>query len=80
MSAIMIVGALIMNTGTAISQSEPTIAPPPAPSSDNTRRLLIRFLTDSEFPPFHYYDEEGVLTGFDVDLARAICVEAGIQR
>jgi polar amino acid transport system substrate-binding protein len=79
MSAIMIVGALIMNAVPAASQSEPTIAPPPAPTSDGTRRLLIRFLTDSEFPPFHYYDEEGVLTGFDVDLARAICVEAGTQ-
>ncbi|HWV80059.1 MAG TPA: transporter substrate-binding domain-containing protein [Hyphomicrobiaceae bacterium] len=36
-------------------------------------------MTDSEFPPFHYYDEDGVLTGFDVDLARAICLELGTQ-
>ena len=79
MSAIMIVGALTIPSNPAASQSEPTIAPPPAPSSGGSRRIVIRFLTDSEFPPFHYYDEEGVLTGFDVDLARAICVEAGTQ-
>ena len=57
----------------------PSIAPPPAPPGVGPRRFAIRFLTDSEFPPFHYYDEDGVLTGFDVDLARAICLELGTQ-
>jgi len=33
----------------------------------------IRFITDSDYPPFHYYDEVGSLTGFNVDLAQAIC-------
>lgn len=41
------------------------------------RRVAIRFLTDSDFPPFHYYDEDNVLTGFNVDIARAICLELG---
>ncbi len=40
------------------------------------RRFVIRFLTEGEFPPFNYYDDEGVLTGFNVDLARAVCLEA----
>ena len=48
---------------------------PPAETSDLPRRVAIRFLTDSDFPPFHYYDEEGVLTGFNVDMARAVCLE-----
>jgi polar amino acid transport system substrate-binding protein len=39
------------------------------------RRLVLRFLTEADFPPFNYYDDEGVLTGFNVDLARAICLE-----
>lgn len=43
--------------------------------TDQTRRVAIRFMTDSDYPPFHYYDEEGVLTGFNVDMARAICLE-----
>lgn len=33
----------------------------------------IRFITDTDYPPFHYYDEVGALTGFNVDLAQAIC-------
>ena len=57
----------------------PSIAPPPAAPGTGARRFVIRFLTDSEFPPFHYYDEDGVLTGFDVDLARAVCLELGTQ-
>lgn len=43
----------------------------PAPA----RRVVIRFLTDSDFPPFNFYDEDGALVGFNVDLARAICLE-----
>jgi polar amino acid transport system substrate-binding protein len=39
------------------------------------RRVAIRFLTDSDYPPFNYYDEDNVLTGFNVDIARAICFE-----
>ena len=39
------------------------------------KRVVVRFLTDSDFPPFNFYDEDGVLVGFNVDLARAICLE-----
>jgi polar amino acid transport system substrate-binding protein len=42
---------------------------------DAERRVVLRFLTEAEFPPFNYYDDDGVLTGFNVDLARAICFE-----
>lgn len=40
-----------------------------------TRRVVIRFLTESDFPPFNFYDEDGVLVGFNVDVARAVCQE-----
>lgn len=43
----------------------------PAPAA----RTVIRFLTDSDYPPFNYLDEEGTLTGFNVDVARSICLE-----
>ena len=51
-----------------------------APSEANAeaalpRRVAIRFLTDSDYPPFNYFDEDNVLTGFNVDVARAVCLE-----
>jgi polar amino acid transport system substrate-binding protein len=53
---------------------------PPATVSEGEeaeRRLVLRFLTEADFPPFNYYDDDGVLTGFNVDLARAICIDVG---
>lgn len=38
-------------------------------------RPVLRIFMDSDFPPFNFLDEEGALTGFNVDLARAICLE-----
>lgn len=37
-------------------------------------RTVIRFLTSDDYPPFNYLDEEGTLTGFNIDVARAICL------
>ncbi len=48
---------------------------PPKETDAPAKRVVIRFLTDSDFPPFNFYDEDGVLVGFNVDLARAICLE-----
>lgn len=42
------------------------------------QRVILRFLTTSDFPPFNFYDEDGVLTGFNVDLARAICLQLDV--
>ena len=53
-------------------------APAPEPETverEAPRRVAIRFLTDSDFPPFNYFDEDNTLTGFNVDVARAICLE-----
>jgi polar amino acid transport system substrate-binding protein len=33
----------------------------------------LRFLTSDDFPPFAFRDRRGMLIGFDVDLAEAIC-------
>jgi polar amino acid transport system substrate-binding protein len=48
---------------------------PPAPGAEprTERRAAIRFLTDSDYPPFNYYHDDGTLVGFNVDIARAVC-------
>lgn len=42
---------------------------------DLPRGTGIRFVTEEDFPPFNYIGRDGALAGFNVDLARAICVE-----
>jgi polar amino acid transport system substrate-binding protein len=39
------------------------------------RRVAIRFPTDNDFPPFNYLDDDNSLTGFNVEIARALCLE-----
>ena len=39
----------------------------------------IRFLTDDDYPPFQIAGRDGSLTGFNIDLARALCEELAHQ-
>jgi polar amino acid transport system substrate-binding protein len=45
------------------------------PKPDWSWLVVLRFVTETDYPPFNYYDEDGTLTGFNIDLARAICAE-----
>ncbi|ODT76017.1 MAG: hypothetical protein ABS76_32285 [Pelagibacterium sp. SCN 64-44] len=38
----------------------------------------IRFLTTADFPPFNFRDSGGELVGFNIDLARRICIEVNV--
>jgi polar amino acid transport system substrate-binding protein len=46
---------------------------------DLSKLQRLRFLTTTDFPPFNFIDRNKRLTGFHVDLARAICAELGIM-
>jgi polar amino acid transport system substrate-binding protein len=61
----------------AAGQALPYFADPSARDSapDLGPVASIRFLTTADFPPFNYKDKSGTLTGFNVDLAKAICSE-----
>ncbi|MCZ7641928.1 MAG: transporter substrate-binding domain-containing protein [Pseudorhodoplanes sp.] len=76
----------------ASAQSLPAVQPAAAPAypgfwdprrrperPDLSRLTLIRFLTETDYPPFNYARPDGNPTGFNVDLARAVCDELQIQ-
>jgi len=42
---------------------------------DLTRITIIRFLTETDYPPFDYAGPDGNPAGFNVDLARQLCEE-----
>jgi polar amino acid transport system substrate-binding protein len=46
---------------------------------DLSRINGIRFLTEYDYPPFNYAGADGQPSGFNVDLARAICEEIKVQ-
>ena len=64
-------GALpVTGVGDSSAAAVPNVAP--------LARTILRFLTDNDFPPFNYSDEDGNLTGYNVDFARAICAELDV--
>lgn len=48
------------------------------PKPDLSALPRLRFLTTTDFPPFNFIDGDGRLSGFHIDLARAICAELGV--
>ena len=40
---------------------------------------ILEIASDATFPPFHYIDDTGTPTGFDIELARIIAARAGLQ-
>jgi polar amino acid transport system substrate-binding protein len=45
---------------------------------DTSRMGVIRFLTEDDYPPFNFKGPNGQVTGFNVDLARALCTELSL--
>jgi polar amino acid transport system substrate-binding protein len=46
---------------------------------DLSRIGVIRFLTETDYPPFDYTGPDGNPAGFNVDLARMVCEEIKVQ-
>ncbi|HRK24093.1 MAG TPA: transporter substrate-binding domain-containing protein [Beijerinckiaceae bacterium] len=79
MSSILL--ALVVNVaGTTPVTADDTVA---IPNLWDSRRKFdppnlgsqrqIRFITESDYPPFHFVTPSGQLSGFEVDLARGLC-------
>lgn len=76
--AAHLLAALLCLSPPAMAQAAKSASATAEPER-GVRRQSLRFLTTNDFPPFNYTDEDGVLTGFHVDLARAICLELNVQ-
>lgn len=64
-------------TGAALTGFWPTERSLPRPDLGN--RDTIRFITETDYPPFHYLDASGVLVGFNIDLAWGICTALKVR-
>jgi len=71
--AAAVLGALL--GGAPLCAQAPSAAPEAETDQTLSRRAVIRFLTEGDYPPFNYLDEDNVLTGFNVDIARSVCLE-----
>jgi polar amino acid transport system substrate-binding protein len=45
------------------------------PKPDPATLGAIRFVTEDDYPPFHFALGDGQLAGFNIDIARAVCEE-----
>jgi len=48
-------------------------------SSAATAQKILRIGTEGAYPPFNYLDADKNLTGFDVDIARALCAKMDVE-
>jgi polar amino acid transport system substrate-binding protein len=78
--------ALLFPAAAALAQAPPPVFVPgfwdPKRRPDKPepgRVTTIRFLTEEDYPPFNFKGPDGHPIGFNVDLARAICVELALQ-
>src|SRR4030088_2200017 len=83
--AALALGLVWLTPAPALAQARNEIVPDtwqgdvlrPKPDMHGLEKLS--FVTDSYYPPFHYFDEVGALTGFNVDLAKSICEALQVQ-
>ncbi|MFG1461532.1 transporter substrate-binding domain-containing protein [Xanthobacter sp. DSM 24535] len=91
LGVLLLFAALLWGPGPAQAQNAPpgVRASALVPSFWNPQRRVerpdatrlpgsIRFLTTNDYPPFNFLSSDGVLMGFHIDLARAICAELAI--
>jgi len=79
--ASLLIAALPLASGARAAEPQVPVlwdAKERLPKPDLSALPRLRFLTTTDFPPFNFLDGAGKLSGFHIDLARAICAELGI--
>lgn len=65
-------------TAAPVESGFPLVVPPATGESPGPAPASIRFITADDFPPFNFVDGSGLLTGFNVEVARAVCTRLAI--
>ena len=80
LASLLIAALSVAGTARAAEPQVPVLwdAKERLPKPDLSALPRLRFLTTTDFPPFNFLDGSGKLSGFHIDLARAICAELGI--
>ncbi len=71
-------GILSISDARAADADYPQIVPLATGPTNATNPPSIRFVTSDDFPPFNFVDGSGLITGFNVEVARAICTRLAI--
>lgn len=82
---LLVFATVVVAPQPAAAQSGPSVMvpgfwdPKRRPERPELSRLgAVRFLTEEDYPPFNFRGPDGQPIGFNVDLARAICVELNL--
>ncbi|WP_256748887.1 transporter substrate-binding domain-containing protein [Mesorhizobium sp. Mes31] len=80
LASMLVAALLVANGGRAAEPQVPVLwdTKERLPKPDLSALPRLRFLTTTDFPPFNFLDGAGKLSGFHIDLARAICAELSI--
>lgn len=65
-------------TAAPVEAGYPLVVPPATGETAGLTPASIRFITADDFPPFNFVDGTGLLTGFNVEVARAVCTRLSI--
>lgn len=71
-------GWLLVADADAADAGYPQLVPLALGQAAGAAPASIRFVTADDFPPFNFVDGSGVLTGFNVEVSRAICARLAI--
>lgn len=78
LSCVSGLGPSFFAKASAAEADYPQIVPPSVGAAAGANPPSIRFITSDDFPPFNFVDGSGLITGFNIEVARAICTHLAI--
>ena len=78
LSCVLGLGPPLFAKASAAEADYPQVVPLGVGAAAGANPPSIRFVTSDDFPPFNFVDGSGLITGFNVEVARAICTHLAI--